>query len=87
MNVRRVPLLKMPQKAFLITANNVVLETRGTVRRAEGFASLLPPVDAAAREAFAASGYHLDLFPPLARSVVLGGGYRCASNHLRQPSS
>jgi len=84
MNVRRVPLLKMPQKAFLITANNVVLETRGTVRRAEGFASLLPPVDAAAREAFAAGGYRLDLFPPLARSVVLGGGYRCASNHVRE---
>jgi hypothetical protein len=83
MTVRRVPLLKMPQTAFMLTANNVVLETRGTVRRAEGFASLLPPLDAAAREAFAASGYRLDLFPPLARSVVRGGGYRCASNHLR----
>lgn len=84
MTVRRVPLLQMPGKAFLLTANNVVLETRGTVRRAEGFASLLPPLDAAAREAFAASGYRLDLFPPLAQSVVRGGGYRCASNHVRE---
>ena len=86
MTVRRVPLLQMPGKAFLLTANNVVLETRGTVRRAEGFASLLPPLDAAAREAFAAGGYRLDLFPPLVGSVVRGGGYRCASNHVRSSS-
>jgi len=80
MTVRRVPLLKMPGEAFVLTANNVVLEPR----RAEGFATLLPSIDRAAREAFAASGYRLDLFPPLARSVVGGGGYRCASNHVRE---
>ncbi|HEX3553357.1 MAG TPA: hypothetical protein VIA62_09010 [Thermoanaerobaculia bacterium] len=32
---------------------------------------------------FAGLGVHLDLFPPLVRSVILNGGYRCASNHLR----
>lgn len=80
MTVRRVPLLQMPRRDFLLTANNVVLETR----RAEGFATLLPSIDRAARDAFAASGYRLDLFPPLVESVVKGGGYRCASNHLRK---
>src|ERR1043165_6420034 len=74
MTVRRVPLLKMPQTAFMLTANNVVLGTRGTVRRAEGFASLLPPLDAAAREAFAARAYRPHLFPPPARRA--GGGVR-----------
>ncbi len=79
MTVRRVPMLKMPGQAFVLTVNNVVLEPR----RAEGFATLLPSMDRAAREAFTAGGYRLDLFPPLARSVVGGGGYRCASNHVR----
>jgi hypothetical protein len=64
---------------FLITWNNVVLENR----RAEGFASQLPSADRYAGQVFAASGYKLDLFPPLIRSIELGGGYRCASNHLR----
>jgi hypothetical protein len=72
---------------FLLTWNNVVAETRGdggTLRlRAEGFSSLLPSGDRAATEAFAAAGARLDLFPPLVRSVVLNGGYRCASNHVR----
>ncbi|HEV2720464.1 MAG TPA: hypothetical protein VG323_10640, partial [Thermoanaerobaculia bacterium] len=66
MTVRRVPLLKMPGDAFVLTVNNVVLEPR----RAEGFATLLPSMDRAARDAFTASGYRLDIFPPLARSVV-----------------
>jgi hypothetical protein len=83
MTVRRVPLLQMPRRDFFLTANNVVLEAH----RAEGFATLLPSIDRAAREAFAASGTRLDLFPPLVESVVKGGGYRCASNHVRQPSS
>jgi hypothetical protein len=88
LRVRRLPLLRLPAAMvasgdvpadFLITWNNVVLEKR----RAEGFASRLESGDRAAREAFAASGYTLVLFPPLIRSVVLGGGYRCASNHVR----
>ena len=37
----------------------------------------------AVKKVFEASGYRLDLYPPLVRSVILGGGYRCASNHLR----
>jgi hypothetical protein len=92
--VRRLPLLAVPvpllhdrtgltHSAFLITWNNVVVEKRKTEIRAEGFASLIPTGDRMAREAFAALGVHLDLFPPLVRSVILNGGYRCASNHLR----
>lgn len=94
MTVRRLPLLNLPvtmltrtdvdaSADFLLTWNNVVLERRGGKRRAEGFASLLPSADRNARQVFAASGYELDLFPPLIGSVVRSGGYRCASNHLR----
>ena len=92
MTVRRIPLIVVPKSVvarddvpadFLLTWNNVVLEQRGATRRAEGFASLLPSVDAAVKKVFEASGYRLDLYPPLVRSVILGGGYRCASNHLR----
>ena len=89
MTVRRLPLLTVPGSSvdapadFLVTWNNVVLEKRRQLRRAEGFAALLPSADAHARKVFEASGYKLDLFPPLIRSIVLGGGYRCASNHLR----
>jgi hypothetical protein len=88
--VRRLPLLMIPTSLlidqnppetpyFLITSNNVVLEPN----HAEGFASGLPVVDSAARSAFKSAGYDLTLFPPLPRSVVLNGGYRCASNDLR----
>ena len=88
--VRRLPLIHVPAsfvadapKDFLVTWNNVVLETRGSERRAEGFASRLAEGDKLARDTFAAAGYKLELFPPLMRSVVLSGGYRCASNHVR----
>jgi hypothetical protein len=95
--VRRLPLLAVPvallhdragltHSEFLITWNNVVVENRKKQVRAEGFASLLPAGDRLARDAFARLGVHLDLFPPLVRSVVLNGGYRCASNHLRAAS-
>jgi len=90
MNVRRLPLLMIPTSLladddrpetpyFLVTANNVVLERN----HAEGFASGLRVVDSAARSTFKAAGYDLTLFPPLPRSVVLNGGYRCASNEVR----
>jgi hypothetical protein len=89
-NVRRLPLLMIPTALlrdddrpetpyFLVTANNVVLERN----RAEGFASGLRAVDSAARSAFKSAGYELTLFPPLPRSVVLNGGYRCAANEVR----
>ncbi len=91
--VRRLPLLSLPfsllrdpgglDGELLLTWNNVVAETRDGVLRAEGFSSLLPSGDRAATEAFAAAGARLDLFPPLRRSVILNGGYRCASNHVR----
>jgi hypothetical protein len=104
MEVRRLPLFTVPVRllkdreglnhdGFLITWNNVVVETRRPsggersggeeVVRAEGFSYLVPRGDQEARDAFAALGVHLDLFPPLVRSIVLNGGYRCASNHLR----
>jgi hypothetical protein len=94
MEVRRLPLLDVPvallvdrsglsHESFLLTWNNVVVEARQGKVRAEGFSYLLPSGDRAARDAFAAFGARLDLFPPLVRSIVLNGGYRCASNHLR----
>lgn len=93
--VRRLPLLSVPVSLlrnreglshgeFLITWNNVVAETRAGRLRAEGFASGIPSGDKLAREAFAAAGAQLDLVPTLARSVILNGGYRCASNHVRE---
>ncbi|MFL6236391.1 MAG: hypothetical protein ACJ76N_24880 [Thermoanaerobaculia bacterium] len=94
MKVRRLPILIVPvalladrsglsHESFLLTWNNAVVEVRKGQARAEGFSYLLPTGDQAARDAFAASGVRLDLFPPLVRSIVLNGGYRCASNHLR----
>jgi hypothetical protein len=94
MTVRRLPILTVPvalladrsglsHESFLLTWNNAVVEARKGKVRAEGFSYLLPTGDQAARDAFAALGAHLDLFPPLVRSIVLNGGYRCASNHLR----
>jgi hypothetical protein len=92
--VRRLPLLSVPvpllhdhngltHAYFLITWNNVVVENRKKTLRAEGFASLIPTGDRIVRDTFKGLGVHLDLFPPLVRSVILNGGYRCASNHLR----
>ncbi|MEA2693878.1 MAG: hypothetical protein QOJ16_3265 [Acidobacteriota bacterium] len=82
-----VPLLRdtggLDYPDFLLTWNNVVVEKRAGKVRAEGFASLLPAGDAIAREVFVRAGVHLDLLPPLVQSVVRNGGYRCASNHLR----
>lgn len=79
--VHRLPLMLVDAepKPFLITWNNVVLEPG----RAEGFASLIASADKSARATFAKAGYELTLYPPLIRSVVLSGGYRCASNHVR----
>ena len=92
--VRRLPLLLVPvalladrrglqHEDFLVGWNNVVVERRRDAVRAEGFAAGVPAGDAAAARVFAEAGAELALLPPLVRSVVLGGGYRCASNHLR----
>jgi hypothetical protein len=82
MHVQRLPLLLVSQESapFLVTWNNVRLEEG----RAEGFASGLPAGDRMARDVFAQSGYQLTLFPPLPRSIILNGGYRCASNEVRE---
>ncbi len=95
MRVERLPLLYVPvsllaepegvaHSRFLITWNNVVVETRDGRVRAEGFASLLPAADRRAVEVFRRAGAKLDLLPPLVRSVILTGGYRCASSHVRE---
>ncbi len=95
MDVGRLPLLNVPvplladprgvgHPDFRITWNNVVVETREGKVRAEGFAALLPAGDKLAAEVFARAGTRLDFLPPLVRSVILTGGYRCASNHLRE---
>jgi len=93
--VERLPLLMVPVRLladpegvgvreFLLTWNNVVLETTPAGQlRAEGFSSLLPAGDREASRLFAAAGCRLDLLPALVHSMVLNGGYRCASNHLR----
>src|SRR6202521_3821520 len=92
--VERLPLLTVPVtllsdhegvagREFLLTWTNVVLETRGGRLHAEGFSSLLPAGDREVRRVFAAAGCSLDLLPALVHSIVLSGGYRCASNHLR----
>jgi hypothetical protein len=94
MKVHRLPLIMVPSSAiarpetrpdtpyFLLTWNNVVLERRGA-SRAEGFASGLASGDRIARTTFQGAGYTLALFPPLTRSIILNGGYRCASNEVR----
>ncbi|HXU44186.1 MAG TPA: hypothetical protein VN783_01565, partial [Thermoanaerobaculia bacterium] len=94
--VRRLPLLLVPftfladaaglppDGSFLIGWNNAVLETRNGELRAEAFASLIPAGDRAASATYGALGTHLELLPALPKSVVLGGGYRCASNHVRR---
>ena len=83
-----VPLLRdaagLTHPDFLLGWNNVVVERRAGQARAEGFSGLVPAGDAEARAVFARAGAHLDLLPALVRSVVLNGGYRCASNHLRR---
>ncbi len=96
MEVRRLPILFAPFAAlvradelpeggtFLIGWNNAVLETRGGDLRAEAFASGLPTTDREAVAAYAKAGARLTLLPALPMSVIRGGGYRCASNHVRE---
>jgi hypothetical protein len=94
-SVSRIPILLVPvdllgkaeaapeEADFLVTWNNVVVQSgRGGIR-AEGFSGLFPIGDRAADEAFARVGCRLELLAPLVRSVIANGGYRCASNHLR----
>jgi hypothetical protein len=95
LEVRRLPLLRVPtallanragltHQEFLITWNNVVLERRAEGLQAEGFASAWTSGDRLASRTFADAGARLRLVPPLVHSIVLNGGYRCASNHLRR---
>jgi hypothetical protein len=95
LSVRRLALLRVPtallddrvgvaHPEFLLTWNNVVLERRRSGLSAEGFASGWGAADRAAAREFEQAGATLRLLPPLAHSIVLNGGYRCASNHLRR---
>jgi len=92
-DVQRLPILHvsgrlMPEAlrspdGFLINWNNVVLEIEDDGARAEGFSSGLARIDERVRQTFADAGYELRYAPLLPRSVMRGGGYRCASNHVR----
>jgi hypothetical protein len=92
-DVRRLPILHVPERlmpeafraqgGFLINWNNVVLEVEDDEARAEGFESGLATIDEQVRQTFADTGYELRYAPLLPRSVMRGGGYRCASNHVR----
>ena len=94
--VRRLPFFLVPDALaeksenlaaadFEVSWNNVVLDLRSGVRRAEGFSNALAEGDALAAAAFAESGYRMDFLPPIPGSILHNGGYRCASNHLRTP--
>jgi hypothetical protein len=94
-DVERLPLLLVPvpfladtatlkHPDFVVGWNNIVFERGPNGRlRANGFASLLNSADDAIVERFHAAGVELQLLPPLVRSVILNGGYRCASNNVR----
>ncbi len=96
--VLRIPFLLLPGQLrqvhgggepedFVLGWNNVVVESKGSDVVAEGFAGGFPAGDRRAVEVFRAAGCRLKLVPPLVHSVVLNGGYRCASNHLRRSES
>lgn len=97
LTVERLPLLLVPVELlgdsarfsspdFVLGWQNVVLDHRGGGIRAEGFASLLASGDAQARDVYRRVGVPVDLLPPLIGSVVLNGGYRCASHQVRTPT-
>jgi hypothetical protein len=78
-------------QSFLLTWTNLVAEERtsadGTRQRSvELFRQGLPSGDALAVKLYAELGYTCRLYPALRNSLVLGGGYRCASNPLRRGS-
>jgi hypothetical protein len=92
--VLRLPLFLVPvellierdginHEDFIITWTNVVLENLEGRHRAEGFSNLLPMGDRLSREVFHQAGYEMNFIPPLVRSIILNGGYRCASQSLR----
>jgi hypothetical protein len=71
---------------FLLTWNNLVLEPAPTGGGflAEGFDLHFPSVDRQVEALLVRRQVGLSRLPALRRSIVLGGGYRCASNHLRE---
>jgi len=97
MTVERLPLLLVPvplladtatlkHRDFVVGWNNVVFERAGSRLRANAFATVLDSVDRDVVARFRAAGVDLQLLPPLVRSVILNGGYRCASNNVRRAS-
>lgn len=93
--VRRLPLLLAPiallaereayeHRDFLIGWHNAVLDRRPGGPRAEAFASGIAAGDERARAAYREAGVELYLLPPLVVSVIANGGYRCASNQIRE---
>ena len=98
LRVTRLPLVRIPTSLFLdregvdydeflLNWNNLVLEPSPGGLRAEGFELAFPSVDRAVERILEARGVLWTRLPPLRRSIVLGGGYRCASNHFRPPGA
>lgn len=98
LEVARTPLVRIPTTLFRdragvdyaefhLTWNNLVLEPVDSGFRAEGFEMAFPSVDRAVEALLAERGVAWARLPPLRRSIVLGGGYRCASNHFRRPQA
>jgi len=92
--VERIPLYLLPVSLlrdrtdlqhddFLLGWNNVVLERISARLTATAFASGIARADQQAIEQFEKAGARLILLPPIVRSVVLNGGYRCASSNIR----
>lgn len=97
LEVRRSPLLLVPtdllegfsdlrHDEFVVGWQNVVFEPRPGGLGAEGFTSGLATADRRARRLFESLGVELELLPSLPESVILNGGYRCASNQVRRPT-
>lgn len=94
-DVQRVPLLLVPvsfladtstleHPDFVVGWSNVVFERNAEgALRAHAFGSGLDAADRAVAAQFRAAGAELQFLPPLVRSVILNGGYRCASNSVR----
>jgi len=98
-DVERLPLLLVPisfladqstlkHRDFVVGWNNIVFE-RGADSRFRGtaFASYLDSIDASVIERFRAADVDLRLLPPLVRSVILNGAYRCVSNSVRDKTA
>jgi hypothetical protein len=74
-----------PPECFTLGFCNAVIETNAAGEmNAEAFSSGLPVLDRKATEIFANGGCRLTLYPTLVSSIIFEGGYRCATQELRE---